>query len=166
MSEPGSAVDWGDGQRALRARAAGAGFAPPSVPVTYRLVAGDRTPVPGGLVPRLVLLALAAAVLLVDEAAVLRYALLALGFALIIRWFRQGSRPSASMALYAPGAAPEGTPRLVMAIGAGDAALLAPSGIGRAFGELAPGGVLGVVVGAATVWPTRPPRAGTRRDIA
>jgi hypothetical protein len=167
VSEPRPAVGWADGQAALRARAAGAGFAPAFVPVAYRLVAADGRPPPGaGLAPRLVLLVVAAAVMLIDRVGPLSYALLALGFVLIVRWFREGGRRDASMALYAPGTALEGVPRLVLAIAAADAARVGPSGTGRAFGDLAPGGVLGVVVGAATVWPTGPPRAGTWRDLA
>jgi hypothetical protein len=40
-----------------------------------------------------------------------------------------------------------------------------PSGAGKAFGDLVPNGVLGLVVGDDTVeWPTYPPRVGTAAD--
>jgi hypothetical protein len=41
----------------------------------------------------------------------------------------------------------------------------AEAGEGEAFGELAPWGALGVLVGHTIVWPTYPPRAGTAADV-
>lgn len=167
MSGPRSAAGWADEQRALRERAAVPGFAPPTVSVTYRVVDhGDRElpPGTGGLLPRVALLGVAGAVMLVESAGVVRYVLVGVGFVLIARWFWPGAETGTSLHLSTADVGTDGVPSLVVRVADGAVAGLPPSGAARAFGDLVPGGVLGVVVGGVTVWPSWPPRAGTGRD--
>lgn len=169
VSDARPASTWAHEQQELRDRAAAPGFDPPSVTVGYRVVGRpDRgfPPGGGGLVPRLALLGLAVAAMLVETVEVLRYAVVAAGFVLIVRWFWRPPNGRPALALYGAGSSLDGVPTLVVAVADDDLAGVPTSGAARAFGEVGPGGALGVVLGGATVWPTWPPRVGTRRDRA
>jgi hypothetical protein len=84
---------------------------------------------------------------------------------MIVRWFWRGAEAGSYVAVSPPGAPPGTVPLVVF--GVGDEVLVhePASGDARAFGDLVPSGVLGLIVGGTTVWPTGPPRAGTARDV-
>ena len=68
------------------------------------------------------------------------------------------------MALYADPPRADRMPDLVLSVGEHDVAHLPRSGHAVVFGDVAPLGALGVLVGDEIVWPTYPPRQGRHYD--
>lgn len=167
VSEPRSVSAWADEQRALRDRAAFPGFDPPSQPVSYRVIAGPgpdvgrRIP---GILPKVALVAVALVAMLVELPGLATFLVVGVGFWIIVRWFWRGAGAGRSVAVSPAGAPPGAIPLVVFGVG-DDVLVHGPaSGDARAFGDLVPSGVFGLVVDGTTVWPTGPPRAGTARD--
>jgi hypothetical protein len=131
-----SAIEWADRQRRLRTDVMSPDFDPELRDVQYQLV--HRRDFGDGWSPFLPVL---------------------------MGWVRTGREVALWLDPDARASAPSRAPDLVFRVDEIDPlGGAAASGEGEVFGELVPGGVLGVLVGHAIVWPTYPPRAGTAAD--
>ena len=81
-----------------------------------------------------------------------------------IPWVLRGGEDGPYMALYADPPRADRMPDLVLSVGEHDVAHLPRSGHAVVFGDVAPLGALGVLVGDEIVWPTYPPRQGRHYD--